>query len=112
MGWEKLYLVKVAGMDRSASRKMGFNFGSEYIIRLTRDCSGDYSGACVVSQFPNSLEIGLRWKTIHEATRSGFVGGTWCGFVDRSYVNHRTTRNETQTLPARGIELQSALFDS
>jgi hypothetical protein len=46
----------------------------------------------LVSQF---VEIGLLWKTIREATRSGFIRGIWRGLVDRSYSNpqEHTKRN-------------------
>jgi hypothetical protein len=42
----------------------------------------------------------LPWKTIDEATRTGFFRATGCGFVDRFCVIGRHTRNETKTPPA------------
>ena len=54
---------------------------------------------------------GERWKAIHEATRSGFVDGIRCGFVDRSYVIHRNTRNEAQARPDRFRDLLFTIHD-
>src|SRR6266478_7016260 len=44
---------------------------------------------------------------IHEDTRSGFVRAIWCGFVDRSGVIRKNTRNKTQdtTLPGQQLSV-------
>jgi len=52
-----------------------------------------------------------RWKAIHGATRTGFVDGIWCGFVDRSYVIRRNKRNEAQTRPDRFRDLLFTIHD-
>ena len=40
---------------------------------------------------------------IHEATRSGFVRAIWCGFVDRSGLIRKNTRNKTKTQVPQGF---------